>query len=167
MTDPAGDQSSPLPQRPGLTWVHLDSTTTLGVEVAAPTWRARAATPTHWWLAFDGLVVAHLHTLTRSVGAPTTTAATEAAGAAGAAAFTLCDIEVRPGHRGRGHSRTLIEAAQQQVGHRLHTTAQFSVCGARALSWLPRLPGCESATISDEVQRFVDDWDALQARYPL
>lgn len=99
-----------------------------------------------WWLLADGTPVAYLHTMEHRNR-------TEYR-------HVLCDIEVRPGYRGRGYARRIVEAANAVLATTLHTTGGFTPLGAQALSWLPVLPW-EAPGVKYDDQAFVADWDTL------
>lgn len=82
--------------------------------------------------------------------------------------LTVCDIEVRPGYRGRGYARALIAAIEDVFGERLHTTGSYSPSGFAAFGkHLPVHPG-EAASVSfEDDMTFVDDWDGRVPRYRL
>lgn len=106
----------------------------------------------HWWLLDGDTPIAFLHTL-RHLNR------TEHA-------FILCDIEVRPGHRGHGLTRSIIEAAQNHEDDTLHTSGSFTPLGAQALGWIPLTPGTQPGVRFNDMA-FVEDWDTLHPRNPL
>lgn len=136
--------------------VYGETTISLGddVEIHVESTDQYGPTAKHWWLRLDGTPVAYLHTLTypnRPVEQ---------------CPFVLCDIEVRPGYRGRGLSRRIVAAAEAAEGHRLHTSGSFTPLGARALGWVPVIPGNRAGVSFDDMD-FVADWDTQRSHSSL
>lgn len=111
-----------------------------------------------WWLLDNGTPVAYLKTLftngdeSRHGGCP----------------LVLCDIEVRPEHRGQGHTRRLVGAAEQILGYTMWTSGGFTPLGAQALSWLPVYPWeKDRAGAQYDDMTFVEDWDNLHSKYAI
>lgn len=111
-----------------------------------------------WWLIEDGVPVAYLKTLFDARDAESTNDWP----------LMLCDIEVRPEHRGAGHTRRIVGAVEQIEGHRVWTSGGFTPMGAVALSWLPVCPAeAEYAGVVYDDMTFVEDWDTLVSKFPL
>lgn len=110
-----------------------------------------------WWLLDNGAPIAFLSTLlntgdeTRHGGCP----------------LVLCDIEVRPEHRGNGHTRRIVAAAETIEGHQMWTSGGFTPLGAAALSWLPVYPWETQPGVKYDDMPFVEDWDNLIPKNPL
>ena len=75
----------------------------------------------------------------------------------------LCDIEVRDGYRDQGNAKRMIEAVEEKIGEKLHTTGSFTPEGFAKLSKTPlngeygQLP----AKIRFNSMTFVEDWHKL------
>lgn len=123
-----------------------------GTTLVRENWRRHGNTShdvDRWWLIVAGTPVAYLHTMTHLNRDEYR--------------FVLCDIEVREGHRGRGHARRIIEAVNAAYGETLHTNGHFTPLGAQALGWVPVLPW-EAHTVGVQFadMPFVEDWAALR-----
>lgn len=74
--------------------------------------------------------------------------------------LTLCDIEVRPGYQGAGLAHEMARLVEAHYDATLWTTGSFTPEGARALAFLPVLPGHE-AGVKFSSMAFVKDWENL------
>lgn len=108
----------------------------------------------HVWLLDDGVPVAFIHVLYQP--------------SPGYTPLSICDIEVRPGRRGQGLARKVIEAAEAMYpGHRVQSSGSYTPLGFAALAKTMPLKEGERAEVRFNDMPFVHDWDRMVPQYPL
>lgn len=76
---------------------------------------------------------------------------------------SLCTIETRPGHQGKGYARTIITEAGKDLGMTIGTTGGYTPEGFKAFNGkYPRILGIpEAVKPTFESMTFIDDWKKL------
>ena len=75
----------------------------------------------------------------------------------------VCTIETREGHRQQGHSKTILQLVEAQLGKDICTNADFTPEGFIALGKRPVLDGYEPATgPRADSMNFVRNWDSME-----
>lgn len=74
---------------------------------------------------------------------------------------SLCTIETRPGHQGKGYAATILEEAAKAINATIGTTGGFTPEGFKAFNGkLPRIANYPEATQPTfESMTFIDNWE--------